>query len=123
MEKKNDNRHRGTKGEKTAAKELIKKGYEILDMNYCRKGGEIDIIAKKDEIIVFAEVKLRKSGSMASPCEAVDIKKQKRIIETAKKYIDEKNLYEGTFRFDVIELLEDNGRLYMKHIENAFWES
>ena len=109
--------------ERAAAKELYKKGYKILDMNYCRKGGEIDIVAEKDGIVVFVEVKARKSLAMGMPCEAVDIRKQKRIIETAKKYIDEKNLYGKDIRFDVTEILEKDGKLYMRHTENAFWES
>ena len=121
MEERKDNRLKGNKGESIAARELVKKGYEILDTNFCRKGGEIDIIAKISDAVVFAEVKYRKSLENGAPCEAVDIRKQKRIIETAKKYIDEKNLYESSFRFDVIEILETD-RIYMRHIENAFWE-
>ena len=123
MENKSENRNKGSRGERAAAKELYKKGYKILDMNYCRRGGEIDIVAEKDGIIVFVEVKARKNLTMGMPCEAVDIRKQKRIIETAKKYIDEKNLYGKDIRFDVTELLEKDGRLYMRHTENAFWES
>ena len=123
MENKSENRNKGSRGERIAAKELYKKGYKILDMNYCRKGGEIDIVVEKDGIIVFVEVKARKNLAMGMPCEAVDIRKQKRIIETAKKYIDEKNLYGKDIRFDVTELLEKDGRLYMRHTENAFWES
>ena len=123
MENKSENRSKGSRGERAAAKELYKKGYKILDMNYCRKGGEIDIVAEKDGIVVFVEVKARKNLAMGMPCEAVDIRKQKRIIETAKKYIDEKNLYGKDIRFDVTEILEKDGKLYMRHTENAFWES
>lgn len=123
MENKSENRSKGSRGERATAKELYKKGYKILDMNYCRKGGEIDIVAEKDGIVVFVEVKARKSLAMGMPCEAVDIRKQKRIIETAKKYIDEKNLYGKDIRFDVTEILEKDGKLYMRHTENAFWES
>ena len=104
MENKSENRSKGSRGERAAAKELYKKGYKILDMNYCRKGGEIDIVAEKDGIVVFVEVKARRS-------------------ETAKKYIDEKNLYGKDIRFDVTEILEKDGKLYMRHTENAFWES
>jgi len=122
MEERKENRSKGNKGERLAAKELMKKGYEVLDMNFCRKGGEIDIIAQKDDSIVFVEVKYRKSLENGIPCEAVDVRKQKRIIETAKKYIDENHLYDSSFRFDVVEILESD-RIYMRHIENAFWEN
>ena len=120
MEDKSKNREKGSFGEKLAAKELIKKGYEIIEFNFCKKGGEIDIIAKKDDVYVFVEVKLRKSLYAGVPCEAVDSVKQKRIIETAIKYIAEKNLYDYAVRFDVIEIL-DLDKIYMRHIENAFW--
>jgi len=121
MEERKDNRNKGNKGERLAEKELVRKGYEIIDMNFCRRGGEVDIIAKTGETIVFAEVKYRKSLENGNPCEAVDLRKQKRIIETAKKYIDEKNLYNCSFRFDVIEIVETD-KIYMRHMENVFWE-
>lgn len=122
MDERKENRSKGNKGESIAARELAKKGYDVIDMNFCRKGGEIDIIVQKDDTVVFVEVKYRKSLENGIPCEAVDLRKQKRIIETAKKYIDENNLYERCFRFDVVEILETD-RIYMRHIENAFWEN
>jgi len=110
---------KGVFGEELAAKQMGKMGYEILERNYERGGKEIDIIAKKDTYIVFAEVKYRKSRAYGLPSEAVDWKKQNRIIEAAQAYIQENEL-EGDFRFDVAEVLEEDGRRYFRYIENAF---
>ena len=74
----------GNFGEKVTAFYLEKKGYVILMRNYCIKGGEIDIIAVKDDIIAFVEVKTRTPESMASGFEAVTNKKKKLIISISQ---------------------------------------
>ena len=112
----------GNIGENLAAKELEKMGYTILDRNYAKRGGEIDIVAKKETYIVFVEVKFRKSVAYGLPKEAVNWKKQNNIIQTAKSYIFEKALTEWDFRFDVAEVLEKDGIFYFHYMENAFWE-
>lgn len=109
----------GDYGENAAAGYLIGKGYVILERNYRRGGGEIDIIANDKEYIVFVEVKYRKSMSAGYPREAVSRAKQKRIIETALYYIGENSLDDNDFRFDVIEVFGKE-LLDINHIENAF---
>lgn len=113
---------KGAYGEELAVKQMIAMGYEIIERNYRKQGGEIDIIAKKDTYTVFTEVKYRKSRGQGAPMEAVDEKKQQRIILTAKKYIQTHEL-EGDFRFDVAEVLEEVGKTYFRYTENAFWLS
>lgn len=103
-----------------AVKELIKKGYQILEQNYHKITGEIDIIAKQGETIVFIEVKTRATLKNGTPSEAVNQKKQNRIIETAKYYIAEQNLLDNFFRFDVVEILYYHQTYYFRQIENAF---
>jgi len=115
------NRKKGNTGEDIACRELIKKGYEIIERNYRNRGGEIDIIAKKDGITVFVEVKLRFSTKNGMPSEAVDEKKQTKIIETAKSFIAENDIVDMDFRFDVVEILVLD-KIYIRHLENAFWE-
>jgi len=117
---KNHNKIKGNFGESVAEKELIKKGYTIIENNYRTKEGEIDLICSKNNTMVFVEVKLRTSVENGEPCEAVDRRKQQKIINTAKSYIQclEKDY---SFRFDVIEVLVSD-RIYVRHTENAFWE-
>ena len=74
-----NNKEIGKIGESLACKYLINKGYKILNRNYQKRCGEIDIIARNDLYLVFLEVKVRKVNAMVSGIEAVDIKKQKKI--------------------------------------------
>ncbi|MCD8036603.1 MAG: YraN family protein [Clostridiales bacterium] len=109
----------GTEAENKAAIWIEKnKAYEILERNYCRRTGEIDIIAKDGETLVFIEVKYRRDASCGYPAEAVTRNKQRHIMDTALMYIQEKG---GSFgRFDVAEIMEKNGEAYIRYTENAF---
>ena len=102
-------------GEKLAGEYLKKTGYKIICRNYKTKMGEIDIIAMDKNVLVFVEVKQRKSAHFGAPREFVGYEKQRKIKNTAKLYIL-KNKYTGDLRFDVVEVL--NGEI--NHIKNAF---
>lgn len=115
----------GADGENIACLYLESKGYETVKKNYRAKNRcEIDIIVKKDEYIVFIEVKTRTSSSFGVPSESVNIAKQKNIIAAARYFLNESgNLYSKSQpRFDVIEIYKDNktGKNYVRNIENAF---
>lgn len=95
----------GYAGETAVCKFLRKNGYEILKKNYTVRGGEIDIIAKKNDCVAFVEVKTRKLDAFQSGEEAVTKSKQKRIIKTAKRYfslLDEP--CNGRFDVAVVEM-------------------
>ena len=109
----------GTIGEKIAILELEKKGYTIIEKNYLTLYGEIDIICTKGNMIIFVEVKLRKTLQKGYPREAVTFSKQKKIINTANYYISQNEIYNSDFRFDVFEILILN-TMSINHIENAF---
>ena len=121
----NDTRKKGEIGEKVAEKILIEKGYEIVKRNYFSAFGEIDIIAKKSDEIIFVEVKSRRNGSIETPAEAVTPSKQRKIIKTAEKYLyeNENDLYP---RFDVIEIFFSASGYKIigyNHITNAFYKN
>ena len=107
-------------GQTEAEKFLQNKGMTVLETNYRRKTGEIDLIVQHGSYIVFVEVKYRNSKKYGLPREAVNAAKQKRIHNTALHYIVEKRLDERDFRFDVVELLHTKDGLIINHIENAF---
>lgn len=113
---------KGHRGEAIAAKQMEKMGYEILERNFHALKGEIDIIAKKDTYIVFTEVKYRKNEEMGSPAEAVNHWKQQHIIRAAKAYIAQNCLEQlgYDFRFDVAEVLNNDGKVYFRYTEDAF---
>lgn len=112
-----NNRKIGDMAEKRAIDFLINKGYSIIATNYQKRVGEIDIIAQKDTYILFIEVKYRKNIKKGYPREAVSLKKQENIKNTALYYISENNLNNYDFSFDVIEIIDE----HIIHIENAFY--
>lgn len=112
-----NNRKKGNIAEIMAIDFLINNGYSIINKNYQKQTGEIDIIAKKDTYIFFIEVKYRKNVNKGYPREAVSLKKQEKIKNTALYYIEENNLNNVDFCFDVTEILGNN----ITHIQNAFY--
>ena len=118
-----ENKAKGAKGEEIAVKEMEKAGYTILERNFRRASGEIDIIAQKENMLVFTEVKFRQTEKNGAPCEAVTKEKQKRITETAQYYIAENNISTQDIRFDVAEIMQKHAKLYFRYIENAFFLS
>ncbi len=114
---KENNREKGSRYENMAAVYLQKEGYQILEKNFRRKTGEIDLIARDGIYLVFVEVKYRKDRAKGEPQEAVTQKKQQRIWRTAQYYMMENKIAEDVpCRFDVISFLGDK----IKHIKNAF---
>ena len=114
----------GDIGEKLAAKYLEKKKYKIIENNYVSGKGEIDIIARQKDYTVFVEVKTRSSEKYGTAADAVNYPKRKKLIETAQRYILEKNP-DTAYRFDVIEVYGNfaSGEFEfekIEHIENAF---
>ena len=109
----------GAAGESIAAEYLEQHGYGVVCRNYRSRYGEIDIIAIKNEYIVFAEVKSRSQRFAGLPREAVDAGKQKRIIKTALMYLSQ-NEAKAQPRFDVIEVNQIGRKYYVNHIEYAF---
>lgn len=98
-------RYIGDFGEKTAEKYLLRHGYKIVEKNFTIRGGEIDLIAKDGDTLVFVEVKSRKTDAFGSPGEFVSKDKQRHIIFAARQYIHRHNLYDMPCRFDVVEII------------------
>ncbi|MDE6613685.1 MAG: YraN family protein [Clostridia bacterium] len=107
----------GRGGEQQARKFLKKQGYKIIETNYKHPLGEVDIIARKGEVLAFIEVKTRLSDNFGIPSEAVDCRKRHRYIQAAKYYFLNREP-DCVVRFDIIEIF----RGQLNHIENAFYE-
>ncbi len=110
----------GRKGEKLAARLLRKKGYKILETNYRRPAGEIDLIARDGKTLVFCEVKSRRSRAFGSALESVTPSKIKRIRKTADDYIRRHGLNDIDCRFDVVTVEEGESGIEIEIIPNAF---
>ncbi|MCE5287067.1 MAG: YraN family protein [Pelosinus sp.] len=110
----------GEIGEAIAADFLERQGYKILVCRYRCKIGEIDIIAKRKNTLVFVEVKTRRTTAFGRPSEAVNLRKQQKIISTALCYLNEKRELSAACRFDIVEILLAGSRTECNHIVNAF---
>lgn len=117
VSKKTANQHTGLSGENMAVAFLEKKGFEIVERNYRHGRGEVDIIGILDnELLVFFEVKVRKTNSYGEPETFVSTNQQNLIFQAADDYIIAINWHKD-IRFDIISISGDE--LY--HIEDAFY--
>ena len=90
-----------------------------MEKNFQCRFGELDLIARDKDCLVFCEVKTRSEGMIASPQESVTHAKQQKMIKTALYWLQSKDL-DLPMRFDVIAVTAEQGRLTVEHLENAF---
>ena len=111
----------GALGEKTAAEYLTKLGYRIRERNFRTREGEIDIIAEKDDFLVFVEVRTKRSSSFGTAEESVTAKKKERLIALAQAYMEGRDGLPPSWRIDVVALeLGPKGEISrLELIENA----
>lgn len=110
----------GKHGEELALAFLKDKQYAIIHKNYRYKRLEIDLIAKKENVLIFIEVKTRSKTLFGQPEDAVDHKKAARIIEAADHYIFETD-WKNNIRFDVISITLSRNGQQIEHFKDAFY--
>ena len=110
----------GQKGEALAARHLKKNGYRIIEKNYRTKLGEIDIIAKDKDTLVFVEVKSRRSRQFGNPKAAVTPRKQRKISMVALHYLKSTHRTNVSARFDVAAVTITHDKPQIEIIKNAF---
>lgn len=111
----------GLWGEDKAVEFLKAKKYTILARNYHSRFGEIDIIARKQNTIIFVEVKTRKNTAFGFPAEFVNYQKQQKIMKTAQLYINDNFNTEFDYRFDILEVFHyDDNKVKFNHLKGAF---
>lgn len=111
-----ENRKLGFWGEGKAAAYLKRQGYKILERNFKCPYGEVDIIAQREDVLAFIEVKTRKNDNFGEPNEAVDERRKARYRNCVRFYFSGREI-DLTVRFDVIEVKKEG----LNHIENAFY--
>ncbi len=95
----------GSRGEDLAVQYLKKKGFKVIERNYHCSEGEIDLVAREKNTLVFVEIKTRSSSEYGLPQDAVDRFKQHKMIEVARSYLAERHLTEDIpARFDVVAI-------------------
>jgi len=117
---KNKSQKYGEDGENHASNYLKRQGYEILERNWRFKKLEVDIIARKADVIAFVEVKTRKNSTFGEPQIFVTKKKQSFLIAAANQYLIERNL-DVESRFDIIAISQLNNNETINHLEGAFY--
>jgi len=88
-------------GEEMAKKYLENNGYQIIDQNYRTRYSEIDIVVKKDDILIFVEVRTKRKSDFVSPEESINHKKLKKLYFNAEAYVSAKK-YKGSYRVDAV---------------------
>ena len=109
-------RARGRVGESLAADALVARGYSVLEANYTCRQGEIDLVCRHGDYLVFVEVRSRADEEHGLPEETVGPVKRRRIIQAARHYLMVKGLDDVPCRFDVVAIVGDRLDVY----ENAF---
>ena len=116
-----DRRVLGLAGERLAERELAKLGLRVVARNVRTRIGEIDLVCRDDDVVVFVEVKCRRAGWDASPAAAVSWHKQRRLTRLAQHYLKWRRLDGVRCRFDVVSVTVDaRGALAIRHLRSAF---
>ena len=110
----------GKAGERVAEQYLKDKGYKLVERNYRCTAGELDLIVLDRRVVVFVEVKTRSGHGYGSPLEAVEFRKQRKMIRAAQYFLSEKKLHQRDARFDVVGISWPGREPLVEHIENAF---
>ncbi len=106
----------GRRGERIACRFLMRHGFDILARRHRGRSGELDIVALENEVLVFIEVKTRKTSEFGEPWEFVDWQKQQKLRRTAEEFIGDYDLGQYAYRFDIVSVTEKE----VKHFRNAF---
>jgi putative endonuclease len=114
-----NNKELGQEGERLAEEYLLSKGYHIEERNFRSGRAEIDLIASKNELLVFVEVKTRTRSDYGMPEDSVDERKAELITDAAENYIDKTN-WKGNIRFDIIAIIKKDIP-DIQHFEDAFY--
>ena len=110
----------GEIGERVAERWLRRRGWRVLQRRFRNGHRDIDLVAERDGMVAFVEVKAKRGGGFADPVEAVNWKKQRELARSAAVWIDRHGRPTDSYRFDVIGVLMDGNSVRIKHIENAF---
>jgi len=101
----------GNYGERVAASFLRRQGYRLLTRNYKVTGGEIDLVCRHDDILVFVEVKTRAGSDLIRPAEAIDERKENALRHAARRYLELLGRDDITYRFDAVEVRLNAGEI------------
>jgi putative endonuclease len=114
-----DHNELGKQGEKLAAQFLRENGYEILETNWTFQKAEVDVIAKKSDVLAIVEVKTRSSIDFGMPQDFVKPKKIQLLVKAVNEYVVSNEL-DVSVRFDIIAIQKNGSDFIIEHLEDAF---
>lgn len=109
----------GKKGEEMAVAHLLATGYEIVARNFIFQKAEVDIIARKDDVLAVVEVKTRSTPDFGDPQDFVKKKQINRLVKAIDYFVNEHNL-DVEVRFDIIAIIKNKAGTRLEHLEDAF---
>ena len=112
--------HLGRSGEDAAAAMLVRSGFRVVDRNFRCRAGEIDIVARRGRLLVFCEVKARRSTRWGDPSEAVNYAKRNRLRRLAAEWMSLHRPGDVDVRFDVVSVIVRAGCMQTRHVPDAF---
>lgn len=110
----------GREGERVAARWLRRHGWEIAGWRFRTGHRDIDLIARRDDVVAFVEVKTRRGERFGGPVGAVGWRKQRELVRSALVWLDRHGSGADAYRFDVIGVIIEGDRVRLRHVENAF---
>lgn len=113
-------KQRGNLGEESAARYLESRGFRVLERNWRYRQWELDLVCRDGDTIVFVEVKTRRSGSMASPADAMTLKKRQKLVKAASHFLSQSDLWDEPCRFDLAAVIDTGHSMDVEHTENVF---
>lgn len=111
---------RGRQGEHVAEEFLRAQGYVILERNYRVAFGEVDLIVRDRQTLIFVEVRTHSGATFGDPLASVNVRKQRQIAKAALHYLIRSGLMEREARFDVVGIRWENEQARITHVKNAF---
>jgi len=114
-----DHNELGRKGEEMAVEYLRLKEYEILELNYRYQKAEVDIIARRGDLLIAAEVKTRSTPEFGNPQDFVKPKQIQQLVKAVNHYVEESDL-DVEVRFDIIAIIKNKSGQKIEHIQDAF---
>jgi putative endonuclease len=110
----------GPRGEEVARRFLETRGWQVVDRNYRMGRKEIDLVARRGEVVAFVEVKARAGAGFGDPLEAITWRKRREIQQVAAAWIDRHGRSGEVYRFDAVAVLVEGGRTRVRHVEDAW---
>jgi len=114
----------GALGERIAERWLVREGWQVVDRRWRSGRRDLDLVALRDDVVAFVEVKTRRSVWSGGPVEAVNWRKQRELTRSAMAWIDQRGLLIGpssvSYRFDVVGVVASRERVGVRHVTGAF---